>query len=340
MKLLHKVLLVFLIFSIITPQNGFAKEKDFYKKHKKQFDKVIISESYLDTIKSYDSETNEFNCGMIDVDCRLTAFQLKWATGLAIFIADGTKLLVLSPDMITKDNGFVKYKNYLQGLSTGLLVLFMLWQIMAMMMRRFGDPDDYPSAMNQKLLNVFVGAAFLGLYQPIFDMILTVQHDITSAIISSGIDKDSILLMMMLYTPKYSIFFTLFIGIINIVFLIALVYRFVALGFFYVVGPAAIPTIVNEEFNYFSVWWRYIINNIVTLFAQSLCFTLSLASMTGQFTFTKNLPAGIDVVAGFLLSIVFCFFALVIPSILGNLGSSTGTGRTLGRIARYAVIRR
>lgn len=340
MKKLIAMLLAFSFLFFLMPQISFAEKGDFYERHKGQIDKFSLSEGYIDAIKSYDSETNDFDCGSLEISCKMISFQLGWSTGLANFVADGTEMLVLNPEMITQDNGFVKYKNYLQGLSSSMLILFLIWQIMVMVMRRYGDPDDYGQAFNQKLLGVFAGAVMLGLYEPIFDFILSLQHDITSAILSSGVDKEQLLLMMILYTPQYSILFTIFIGLIQIVFLIALVYRFVALGFFYVVGPIAIPTLINDEFNYFQIWLKYIVNNIVTLFMQSLAFALSIAAFTGQFTFTKSLPAGIDVVAGFLLSIVLCFFALVVPSILGNLGSSTGTGRMLGRVARYAVTRR
>ena len=255
-------------------------------------------------------------------------------------MATGTQVLVLEPETIVKDQGFVKYKNYLKDLSTTMLALFLVWQIMIMVARRFGDPDDYPQAMSNKLFLVVSGAIFLGLYEPIFSYILKIQNLAITNLLKAGLDKDQLFLMIFLYSPDYSIVFGIFVGLINIIFLLALIYRLVAFGIFYVVGPIAIPTIVNEEFNYFQVWLRAIVNNLVTLFLQTLSFVLALASMTGQLGFVKNLPHGVDVVVGFLLAIVFCFFALVIPSYLGNLGASTGTGRTLGRLIRYSVIRR
>lgn len=340
MKKIICITITLLISLTILPSFSYAAKGDFYNRNESELSKVQMGEDYIDTIKAYDFETNSFQCGTFDLNCKINASQMNWALGLANFVADGTQLLVLNPELITKDEAFVKYKNYLSELSSSMLVLFLVWQIMAMVIRRFGDPDDYPSAMNQKLVSVTVAAMMIGLYEPIFSYILTIEHDVTSAILTSGFDRERLALMIFMYTTDYSIFFTLFIAIIYIVFIIALVYRFVSFGFFYVVGPVAIPTMVNEEFNYFQIWLRYIVNNIITLFLQSLCFTLSVAATTNQFTFTKNLPYGVDIAAGFLLAIVFCFFALVIPGILGNLGSSTGTGRTLGRIARYAVIRR
>lgn len=330
-----------LVFSFtLLPDFTYAEKGDFYKKHESELNKIPMGDDYIETLKAYDSTTNSFECGTFDINCKIHSSQLSWSLGLSNFVADGTQLLVLNPEMITKDEAFVKYKNYLSELSTSMLVLFLVWQVMAMMVRRYGDPDDYPSAMNQKLVAVVVGGIFLGLYEPIFNYILTIQHDVTSAILTSGFDREQISLMVFMYTAEYSVFFTLFVAIIYIVFIIALVYRFVSLGFFYVVGPIAIPTMLNEEFNYFQIWLRYIVNNIITLFLQSLCFALAIAATTNQFSFTKNLPYGVDIAAGFLLAAVFCFFALVVPGILGNLGSSTGTGRTIGRIARYAVMKR
>lgn len=328
------------VFVVAVPTTSLADKGDFYEKYEKDFKKMKFPDSYTDTIKSYDYDTNTFDCGLTKLNCHTTAFQLGWATGLAKFSAQAVQGILMDPEQIVKEPAFVRFKGYFQSMSTGLLVLFLIWHTMVMMMRRFGDPDDYGQAMNQKLLQVFAGASMLALYEPIFNIILTLQNDLTSGILKSGVGNEKLVLMVLLYSPGYSILFSLAMGIIYIVFSIAILYRFVALGFFYVVGPVAIPTIVNEEFNYFQLWLKFIVNNIVTLFMQSLAFALAVAAMTNQFAFTKNLPIGLDIVMGFLLAMVLCFFALVIPSILGNLGSSTGTGRMMGRVARYALMRR
>jgi hypothetical protein len=340
MKKQMKCILLFLILFILLPQTVFAEKGEFYEKYQNDFDKAPLSEEYIDIVKTYDSDTNSFECGKFEISCKVTSMPIVWATGLAKFVSEGMEFIVLEPSMITEDPAFIKYKNYFKDLSNGMLVLFMVWQIMMIVIRRFGDPDDYPQAMSQKIILVIAAAIFLGLYENIFSYILTIQQSVTSAILTSGVTEDQLILMVLLYSSVYSIFFALCIGIINIIFLIALIYRFVALGFFYAVGPVAIPTMLNDEFNYFQIWLRYIVNNIVTLFVQSIAFVMSVSAMTGQFKATQSLPYGVDIIAGFLLSIVFCFFALVLPGVLGNLGSSTGTGRAIGRVVRFAVTKR
>ncbi|MHC6167505.1 conjugal transfer protein TrbL family protein [Bacillus velezensis] len=328
------------LFTVCYAQPAHADTGDFYEKYEKKFDKKTYSDTYIDILKSFDADTMSFDCGLTELTCHVMSLQFGVALGFANFVAEGTKILVLNPESIVEDSGFKKYKNYLDDMSSIMLSLFLVWQIMVMVARRFGDPDDLPQALNNKIFSTVVGAIFLGLYSPIFGYILKLQHLAISNLLESGLSRDQLFLQIFLYTPSYSILFGIFVGLINIIFLLALVYRFVAFAFFFVVGPVAIPTIVNDEFNYFQIWIRAIINNLVTLFCQTLSFVLALAAMTNQLDFTKDLPMGVNVVVGFILSLVFCFFALVIPSYLGNLGASTGTGRSIGRVVRLAVLRR
>jgi len=333
-------LILSLLILIPTSTITFAEKGDFYEKHQSELDNGPFPEGYIDVIKSYDSTTNSFECGMFDINCKMLGLELSFGVGIMNFVADGMQILVLSPDAIVKDPAFNKFKGYISTMSTTLLTVFLIWQIMVGVAKRFGDPDDTGQLINQKLLQVFAGAAFLGLYEQIFSLVLGFQYDISNAILTSGLERDDLVLMVFKYSSSYSVLFAVFMGVIFIVFSIALIYRFVAIGFFYVVGPAAIATIVNEEFNYFTIWWRYIVNNVVTFFMQCMAFSLSIAAFTNQMRITQNLPWGVDIAVGGLLAVVMCFFALVIPSILGNLGSATGTGRALGKLIRYATIRR
>ncbi|MCM3227556.1 conjugal transfer protein TrbL family protein [Terribacillus saccharophilus] len=331
------LLIALLLTVLVLPSNVYAKEGDFWDDHKEEFEDYPDNYTYM--IKHFDPDTNEFDCGLTKIYCHINSISFKIALGFTNFVADGTKLLVLDPDSIVMDSGFTKYKNYLDDLSTIMLSIFLVWQIMVMVARRFGDPDDLPETLNNKIFATVVGAIFLGLYPSIFAQILKIQDMAISNLLESGLSRDQLYLMVFKYSPDYSIMFGIFVGLINIIFLIALVYRFVAFGFFYVVGPVAIPTIVNDEYNYFQIWLRAIINNLVTLFCQTLAFVLSLSSLTGELGFIKGLPIGIQPPASFLLATVFCFFALVIPSLLGNMGASTGTGRSLAKVLRYSLRR-
>lgn len=334
------LILLIILFFILNITPVFAKEGDFYNKYKSEFNEVIYGQQYIDMIKTYDMEANTFNCGMIDIYCHAHGIQISLAVGFMEFAFTATDYLILNPEWILNEPIFNKFKGYFDSLTISLLVVFLLWQLIIGYMKRTVNMEDLPDLLNQKLLAVFGAAIFLALYDEIFGYILMFQYDISDAILKFGVDFEHFLLVAFKYSPKYSILFVFIIGFIFLIFLMALTYRFIALGFCYVIGPAAITTAVNEEFNYFSLWLRYIINNLITFFLQCLAFSIAVGCLSLQFNFLKSLPTGVEIVVGIVVAFVTCIFALAIPAILGNFGSSTGTGRTLGKIVRYMAIRR
>lgn len=109
-------------------------------------------------------------------------------------------------------------------------------------------------------------------------------------------------------------------------------YRFVLFGLLYVVGVLAIPTILNDEYNYFSLWIRQLINNGVTLFLQALSFSLGFQALLKNSEFGQG--------AFFSVAMAFFILALTIPGILGQLGASSGSGRAIGTLVRYVARKR
>lgn len=331
-------LLMMSFFISLTPVN--AKEGDFYNKYKSEFSESTYIEQYIELLKVYDMQTNTFNCGMIDFYCHSQGTQISLAVGFMKFAFTGTDNLILNPQWILEEPIFKKFKGYFDSMTTSMLILFLVWQILVGYMKRIANLEDVPDLLNQKLLGVFGGAAFLALYDEIFSIIMDLQYDISGSILKFGVDYEHFLLVTFKYGPIYSFLFVYFIGLIFLVFLIALVYRFVALGFSYVVGPVAITTIVNEEFNYFNLWLKYIVNNVITFFLQCLAFSIAVGCLSLQFNFIKNLPTGVEIVVAIIVAVVSCLFALVVPGILGNLGASTGTGRSIGKVLRYVALKK
>ena len=340
---MKKILIPLFLFLFVFLNSGVqvsAKEGDFYDKYKGEFDEALYSENYMDMIKSYDMKTNSFNCGLMDLYCMANSTQILLGVGAMKFVFTASEYLILNPEWIVNEPLFQRYNGYFDTLTTSMMLVFLLWQILAGYLKRLSNIEDTSDLLNQKLLAVIAGGAFLAMYDDIFNIILKLQYDISDSILKFGLSPEHFLLVTLKYTPSYSIVFTFIIALIFLVFLIALIYRFVALAFFYVVGPAAIATMLNEEFNYFNLWWKYIINNVITFFLQCLAFSVAVSSLSLQISFIKNLPTGVDIVVGIIIALVVCLFALVIPSILGNMGASTGTGRSLGKMVRYIAMRK
>lgn len=340
MKFTKKVLFSLMVSMFLLSSIGHAETGDFYKKYKSEFDKVepYVGKTYInDFVKKYDSKYNTFDCGKLNFDCQIMAQQYKLGLNIASYSAQFMKVIVKDPDELVKDKGLNRFKGYLTTLANSLLPLFLIWHMMVMALRRLGDPDDYHQAMNQKLVSVFAGAAMLGLYQPMFSLILQVQNDVLNGILGKPIDVDTLKLMLFSWGPQYSLVIFLFVFFAIIVFGLALLYRFVALAFMFMVGPLAIATILNDEFNYFSVWIKYIINNIVTFSLQAIAYVLCLQILTGENSYVMSFNFLLQPVMAVSLTLVVTFFSLTIPFILGNLGSSSGTGRSIGRVARVLI---
>lgn len=341
MKKFMAVLLFVLFFSLTSNIDvGFAAEGDFYNKYKSDIDSISHAPNYTEVLKKYDSETKSFECGKFDIYCLSTSAQLGVGIGLMNFVMVLFQYMIIDPNWILNEPIFTKYKGYFDSLTYSLLALFFIWQIAVNYAKNLTQIEEMDQFLNQKIIQI-VGAVFLLVtYDEIFGLILSVQYDITSAVLKLGINEDQFTILVMKYQNMYSILFSLILGIVFLVFIIAILYRFVAFGFFYIMGPIAIVTMPNEEFNYFSLWFKYIINNVVTLFTQCLCLSLAVSAITLQFGILKRLPGGVDIVFGIVLCGAFCIFALVIPMILGQLGASTGTGKSLAKMMRFVAMKR
>jgi len=339
-KLFSVLLLFFLVFNT---SSAFAKEGDFYKKHKKEFDaaeKDYLSESYIDdVVKKYDSKTNEFECGTFNFTCFSTAPVYKAGLSFTNVAYGLMKNVIKDPDMIMEDKGINEFKKGLTTLSWSLLPLFLFWHVSVMAMRRFGDPSDYASALNERIISLFSAASFLALYNSLFEMILNVQAWFLTDILKAGLSQDALKLTLFLWSPQYSIILVLFILLCLIVFGLAVLYRFVALAFMFMVGPLAVATMMNEEFNYFKVWLRYVYSNVITFILQAMAFVMCMHALTGKSGYVSSFAPEYQAVMAIAYVIVLSFFSLSIPFILGNMGSSSGVAKTIGRVSRVAFKR-
>ncbi|TCI25256.1 hypothetical protein EVJ32_10670 [Exiguobacterium sp. SH5S4] len=342
MKRFRKIASLVLCILLLSSISVSAKEGEFYKRNKATFDqyKGVLSEDYIDDfVKKYDSNTNTFNCGTLDFTCYANSHLYSGALGMATGVTEQMKIIVRDPALIVKDPAINRYKGYLTTLANSLLPLFVIWHMMVMALRRLGDPDDYQQAMNQKMLGFITGAIMLGLYNPIFNIILDMQNQMLQGIVNGTMNKDALMVMIFTWSPSYSLVLVIFVVLAMLIFGLAVLYRFVALSFMFMVGPLAISTILNDEFNYFNVWWKYIWNNIVTFALQAIAYAFCIQVLTNQNSYVRSFPYMSQGIVAISMVLVISFFSLTIPFILGNLGSSSGTGRSIGRVARVLIKR-
>src|SRR5699024_8308918 len=100
---------------------------------------------------------------------------------------------------------------------------------------------------------------------------------------------------------------------------------FACIGLFYTIGPVAIVTMVNDEYNMFSMWLKTIIARFLTLALQGLTEMLS-------FSYASNMDAiftGDALQSGFqkIISLAFLVVGISLPALLKEFGNSSGSGR-------------
>lgn len=321
------ILIVLSFFSMTT--KSYAKAGDFYKDHKKEIEEHVKSKDARSYIKDYDYSTNTFDCGALDISCKAQSLFSRSAIGWVKIGYEGLKSTVISPSDIMDNSTFKKYKNAFGTLSTSMMAVFLSWQIIKIMAQRYADFDDGNIAISGKVVTVIGSAILLGVYDSVFTKILTVQSQMVKAILGTAVTTKELVLIILIKEAGYGILIGIILSAAIGIFSVIWMYRFVLFGLLYMVGVIAIPTAVNEEFNFFSLWIRLLISNAVTIVLQTLCFSIGLVALVKNEAFNSG--------TSFVTAMAFFVLAIAIPSLLGNFGASTGTSRALGTTVKYLV---
>lgn len=313
---------VYILLSMILFVNmdkvAFADTGDFYEKYEQEFKDRKISKDFEKILEKYDYDTNTFECGKFDVNCMWQGGVYQGAIGLVKVTYKTIEDLAFDPTDITENVDFKKYKNGFSTLSNVILMIFILWHAMSIVAQSYADPEGGGVALNQKLVKLLAIGIVLFNYEEFFTYILKIISIAFKAVLKDPVSMEKVVLMVF-YNTLYGYFVGLIVAFILAIFAIAFTYRFALYGFLYVTGVIAIPTAMNNEYDYFSVWLRQMVNNGITLVLQALTFSLGFNAL---------------IKGTFVLSVSFFILSLAVPSILGQLGASSGSGKAIGSVAR------
>jgi hypothetical protein len=280
----------------------------------------------------YDAGSNTVDCSWYDVQCHLqgnfifTNMVGMVDLGLSLIenVVQGAFVDIFNQETYNLVNGF-------QVLSTTMGAIFILWHAMRITIMYAGSADEGMSIAQEKIWAIVAIGIMLGVYPQIYGWIVTLITSVNTALLDDNIVGYEMVLALAVNGALYGIIIGLILAVIIIVFTVSLLYRFVLFTLLYVVGVLAIPTMLNDEYNFFKLWLRILVSNFVTLFLQVLCFTLGF-----------NQIASTDMLS-MVTGCMFFILALTIPSLLSQFGSSSGTTKAMSSGARTAasvIIRR
>lgn len=330
-KWLIGLVLLLTISVSIAPAVTFADEGDYYNNHEEFFSSA--PKSYIDFIKKYDPDQRTVTCGRFEVSCYVYKIALDSGVSAMDFIKELMKKTIISPTDIVGNPAYQAYKEGIFALSKTVLAIFIAFNAAKIMSLRMTDAADAATVWNEKIVSMMVSAFFLFVYDSIIEWILHAQELMMHEIINTINSNDMIINMInnILMGPGlFSIIVILVIGIMLIGMMLQLFYRTAFVAIFYIAGPIAIATKINDTYNFFDFWLKNFIIAFVTLALQ----LISIAVGLNQFLIP---PSYYGDTYHMFLGAAFFILAMTLPTLLGQWGFSTGSARSVASGAKTAV---
>jgi len=299
--------------------------KDDIKKLKDTMDKNQYN-NMVDTIKNYNTATGELDCGTFDFGCKVKGLLISGGSDFLDIVINPLQNFIIKPSDVLNAPSVSGFKNAFTSLTDVAVVLFFIYQILKIISMRMTNGEGISQGVFEKTAKLIVSVCIIGVYEPLFKIALSVEYLLVSPILStvtlSETGADALILRMMLLNSGVgTALLILGLGMIYLVITISLFYRLAMMILLYIVGPFAIASMVNDEMDFFTLWIRKLVANILTITLQALCIAMSI-----RIGFRVNFDEATNV-TDVCLSAAFMFLALGVPKLLENFGNSTGASR-------------
>lgn len=301
------------------------------------------TESARKMFKDFDYYAGTFNCKWSDVNCHINDGVYSIGNGLISGLMSPFKNLVLKPSMVLNDQLLGDYKGAFKAISNSLLMALFIFQLLKILAFRLSDVGSMGKDTEEKTVKFIFAAFFILMYDSLFTFFMNIQYAFNYPLMA-GLSTDDSLAKSMSLTFLFAgnIFlgaaFILIVGVMMFVIMLQLYYGIALISLLYVIGPAAISTSINDEYNFFSVWLKVLSSRLLTMGLQALAIVLGFRKM-GVLTFDSTTAVGSG-----MIGIAFFIVAMSIPGLLGQFGNSSGSGRfALGSfktVTRYLSLAR
>lgn len=304
---------------------AYGDEIDEYIKERKKLG--LPSPGLKKTAQNYNPTTGKIEGkNPFDVQRHITNLGLSLGKSAIEISSQPLKNFTIKPSKVLNAPSAMPMKDAFNTLTDILLALFLIFQLTKTMISRAIDIGHNGQVIYDKIFKTFVAAILIGLYEPIFKLILNFQYLLVTPILNSievnNNMASQIALNGLLVDATGMTFMVPFVAVMLIVVTMSLFYSLAMMIILFIIGPVAITTMINEDMEFFSLWFRKVISRVLTLMLQSLCIAMSFATL---FRISFNYA---DTITDYLLGIAFLFVALSIPKLLENFGDSSGAGRS------------
>lgn len=328
------------------------KKGDFYNAYKTEFDtyaeEVPGGQVYKELMENYNYQAGSFECGKFDVMCHIVNFGFVTGTSITNAFLTPISQLAIEPEKIINDTTLNNFKGAFNTFTVSLLSVFILFQILKIYSFRMTNHSDTGNVLNEKVIKIILAGVLLFSYDFFFQMILNIQYRVNYGIynyLSNTEEVTSDIMLNMLLTPNGTMFviMILLFAILIAVLFFQMIYSFAMVSLFYVIGPVAITTMVNDDYNMFGLWLKTIISRFLTLALQGLAVVLCL-SFASRISFMTEGANISDQFFEKIAALAFLVVGISIPALLKEFGSSSGSGKGVisgaKSVTRYMSIKR
>ena len=283
---------------------------------------------YLD---KYDYDTNQFDCKWHEIGCHTNGFFFTTISGFVFGAIDSFSKFQIDSEIVMGNPVYEGYMLNFKTLAWTIAAIFILWQTTKIIILYSGNGEEGMNSLQDKLVAIVTGGILLGIYSQLFEWLLELTHLLTETMLTTPVTHYDIMQVMAVNSVGYGLILMIVVSAILFVFFLSVLYRTVLFVILYITGVLAIPTIVNDQYNFFNLWLKTVVSNILTLTLQLLCFVLGIKTLV-------SLESG-----NMVFGVIFFIVGLSIPTLLNQFGASTGTARSVGSsvkyVARYAARR-
>lgn len=310
---------------------------EFLKAYKTEFEEwkeeVPGGKQYYKLMEKYDYQEGEFTCGKFDILCHIINFGYVSGTSIVSALLSPLEQLAIAPEEILDDSTLNQFKTAFKTFTTALLGVFIIFQLLKIYSYRMTNHSDTSGVLNEKILKLIFASALLFGYEKFFSAILNIQYRVNFGIfnyISNSQEVTQNIMLNMLLTPNGTVFVILILlfAILLAVLFFQMVYSFALVGILYVAGPVAVTTMVNDDYNMFSLWLKTLIARFLTLALQGLSVVLAL-SFASRISFLDGNIGVFDSIFDKVLALTFLIVGMSIPALLKDFGNSSGSGRAV-----------
>lgn len=328
------VLLVLLV--SLSPVFVFAEEGKFLEDTIEEYrntnnvtpEQAENAESYMKNVmylEKYDYETNQFDCKWHEIGCHTNSFLFSTVSGFVFGAVDSFSKFQIDPEFVTGNAIYEGYMLNFKSLAWTIAAIFILWQTVKIVILYSGNGEEGMNSLYDKLIAVITGGVLLGIYGQFFDWILELTHLLTETMLTSPVTHYDVMQIMAVNSVGYGLILMIVVSAILFVFFLSVLYRTVLFVILYITGVLAIPTIVNDQYNFFNLWLKTVVSNILTLTIQLLCFVLGIKTLV-------SLEGG-----NMVIGMIFFIVGLSVPTLLSQFGASTGSAKAVGSSVKYVA---